>query len=504
MYIARMLETNRRHHHHRVAIEWPGARRTWGEVAQRAAALAGGLARRGIEPGDRVAVVSNNCAEILEAYYAAAGSGIVIAPVSTRLHAAELDAYFGEYLRPRAALLGPGSEPCLGGWIDSCEAVVQLPGGPRGEALDDVLRGGGALRTDVDPDAPFTIGSTSGTTGRPKGAVITQRNAYAAIVAYIAENPIEADDAYLIQHPMANVPGGPGQLFTLPKAARIVVLPHFDPVLCLETIERHRVTHAVLVPTMLHDLLQVPDRERYDTGSLRNVVIGAAPVPAPLLAEGVAAFGEIFRPMYGMTESTALACVLRSGDMYPAPANRPERLRSVGKPSATVELRVLDSEGVEVAEGGLGEIALRGDHVVRRYWGDIADNTSAWRDGWFLTGDMGTIDDEGFVTLVDRKKDIIISGGTNVAGPEVEDVLRRHPAVADVAVIGLQHPRWGEAVTAVVVLRSGATATDAELIAHARTLLGGPKVPKTVHFVDELPRNAMGKVTKAVLRERFE
>lgn len=503
--IARMLLVNARHHRDRVAVV-AGDRRTWGEVAERAAGLAGGLRRRGLAPGDRVALVSDNVPEILESFYAAAGSGLVVSPSSTRSHPAELDRYFGEYVQPRGALLGPGSEACLGGWLDRCDAVVALPGGPAGEPYEEVVAGGGELRDDVDPDAPFTIGQTSGTTGRPKGAVITQRSAASAIFSFVAEIPIATGDAYLIQHPMANVPGGPGQLFPLPEAARTVLLPRFEPAACLAAIEEHRVTHTVLVPTMLHDVLRHPDRAGFDTSSLKRVIVGAAPVPRRLLEEAVEAFGEVFRPMYGMTESTSVACVLRPDDMYPVAAQPPGRLLSAGTPSAGVEVRVVRDDGSEVARDGVefGEILLRGGNVVRRYWGDVPENATSWDGEWFRTGDVATVDGAGFLTIVDRTKDVIISGGTNVASREVEEVLGGHPAVGQVAVVGVPHERWGEAVTAVVVRAPGHEAITAEeLVEHCRDRLGGPKVPKAVHFVEALPTNPMGKVLKAELRERL-
>jgi acyl-CoA synthetase (AMP-forming)/AMP-acid ligase II len=513
-FIARMLGTNCRHAARTDAIVWPGGLLSWADVGERATSLAAGLLDRGLVPGDRVAVVSDNRPEMLECYYAAAMSGLVIAPVSTRLHQAELDKYFGGYVQPRAAILGPGSVPAMDGWMGDCDMVVTLPGGPDTGAAGSVLtydalleagRAGGAPGAEVDPDAPFTIGQTSGTTGAPKGAVITQRSAAAAIFSFLAENPIQQGDTYLIQHPMSNVPGGPGQLFPLPKGARTAILPRFEPTACLEAIQRYRATHTVLVPTMLHDLLRHPDRDEYDTSSLRTVVVGASPIPGRLLDEAVSVFGEIFRPMYGMTESTSVASVLRPDHMYPVREHPADRFLSAGTPSAGVEVRVVDESGGEVPWDGaqVGEILLRGDNVVRRYWGDVPENETGWSEGWFHTGDAAVVDVDGFLRIVDRKRDIIISGGTNVASREVEEALGTHSDVDQVAVIGLPHERWGEAVTAVVVRRSGSTVTAEDLIAHCRRSLGGPKIPKAVHFAAALPMNNMGKVLKRELRRQW-
>jgi len=209
--IAGLLEVNARHHGKRTAVTSAGNSLSWEEMADRAARFGSALLRRGLQPGDRLALIANNCAEILVAYYASALTGVIVAPASTRAHPAELDRYYGDYLQPRAALLGPESEGAAGSWLDRCDLVVSLPGGANGEPFDDLIEEPADGFSPVDPDAPFTIGQTSGTTGRPKGAVITQRNAVSAILGFIAEIPIRTDDAYLIQHPMSNVPGGPGQ-----------------------------------------------------------------------------------------------------------------------------------------------------------------------------------------------------------------------------------------------------------------------------------------------------
>ncbi|MFV0316677.1 MAG: class I adenylate-forming enzyme family protein [Microthrixaceae bacterium] len=502
--IARMLLANATHNGRRSAVVWgTDKHRSWAEVSQRSGGLARGLLDRGLAPGDRVALVSDNVPEILESYFAAAGSGLVVAPASPRAHPSELDRYFGEYIEPAAVLLGPGSEEAIGGWVDRCRVVVRMPGGPMGEPYDELVSSGGTLRDDIDPDVPYTIAATSGTMGHPKGAVITQRMAASAIFSFVAENPIATDDAYLLQHPMSNIPGGPGQLFALPKAARTVLLERFDAALCLETIERQGITHTVLVPTMLGDLLAHERMPTTDVSSLRVVVIGASPIPRPLLSRGVERFGAVFRPMYGMTETTAVACVLRPQDMYPVDAHPDDRLASAGVPTAGIDLKVVRDDGSEVNGDGteFGEILIRGVNVAQRYWGDIDENTTAWDGEYFRSGDMSTVDERGFLTIVDRKKDVIISGGTNVASREVEEVILAMDGIGQVAVIGVPDERWGEAVTAVVVPTDASDPpSEVEVLTHCRRHLKGPKVPKSVHVVDSLPLSPMGKVLKRQIR----
>ncbi|TAK36368.1 MAG: hypothetical protein EPO21_02825 [Chloroflexota bacterium] len=503
--IARILLSNARHHANSTAVESQRGTLTWSQLAARAGALAAGLLERGIRPGDRVAIVSSNCPEFLELFYACAGSGLIVAPCGTRSHPEELRRYFSQYIKPRVAIIGAGAEPCLGSWLEDCELVVSIDSGLPGVPYADVLVEGGRLSEEVDLDAPFTIGQTSGTTGLPKGAVITQRNALSSIFSFVAEHSLQPSGAYLIQHPMSNVPGGPGQLFPLPKAARTVLLPRYEPKLCMETIQRYRVTHTVLVPTMLHDLLHHPDVDRYDLSSLTGVIVGAAPVPKKLLEEAVARLGEVFVPMYGMTESTATACVLRAPDMYPVATQPERRLRSLGKPTAGIEVRVVHDDGADVPWDGasMGEILLRGGNVVRRYWGDLPENQTTWTGEWLHTGDVATVDQDGFLYMADRKKDIIISGGTNVSSVEVEEVLRTHPAVDQVAVIGLPDERWGEAVTAVVVLKESASVEAKALQDHCRQQLSGVKTPKKVIFTDALPLSGMGKILKRELRRQY-
>ena len=289
--IARWLANNARFYGDEVGVAFNSETFTWRDVAGRAGGLAAGLAERGLAVGDRVALVTDNVPEMLEAYYAAASCGVIVAPVSTRLHAEELNRYFGEYLKPQAAIVGPGSEPCLGRWIDDCSLVVEVRGGPGvGVAYDEVLLAGAELDLGRDPRATYTIGQTSGTTGFPRGAEISQAAAASAIKIFLAELATQTDDAYLIQHPMSNVPGGPGQLFPLPKGARTVVVETFEPEQCLRTIEAQRVTHTVLVPAMLRAVLDFPRRGEFDTSSLKAVIVGASPIPKPLLEEAVGGF----------------------------------------------------------------------------------------------------------------------------------------------------------------------------------------------------------------------
>ncbi len=501
--VATMLGVNARHHGSCTAVTSANSDLNWVEIADRSARLATALLARGIQPGDRMALVSGNCPEILETYYAAALSGVIAAPAGTQSHPAELEKYFHNYLKPRVALLGPGTEGAVGSWLDDCDIIISLPGGPAGEPYAQFINEPAQALPTVNPEDPYTIGQTSGTTGQPKGVIITQRNAVSAIFSFIAENPIDTDDAYLIQHPMSNVPGGPGQLFALPKAARTVLLSHFDAADCLAAIQRHQITHTVMVPTMLYDVLAHPDLERYDTSSLKCVITGAAPIPRALLEEAVATFGEVFRPMYGMTESTSVASVLRPADCYPVAAQPEKRLLSAGTPSAGVELRVVNDDGTSVAwdDVEFGEILLRGANIATSYWGDVEENHTTWEEDWLRTGDMATVDEDGFIYIVDRKKDVIISGGTNVASREVEEVLASHPSVSQAAVVGVPDERWGEAVTGVVVPTKSTSVVSAdELLEHCRTRLGGAKVPKSIRFLDELPTSPMGKVLKVELR----
>jgi acyl-CoA synthetase (AMP-forming)/AMP-acid ligase II len=346
------------------------------------------------------------------------------------------------------------------------------------------------------PDDVQRLMYTSGTTSRPKGVPITYGNLHWKNVAQVLEFGLNRDDRVLITGPMCHVGG-----MDLPATGVIyaggtaVILPGFDPEAVLAAIERERITIVWLPPSMVNMLLAHPGNDRHDVTSLRLVISGGEKMPEPLVQRILDLFPQAwFADAYGLTETV-------SGDTFLDQASVLSKLGSVGRPVAHLDLRIVDDDGLPLPAGERGEIALRGPKVFAGYWRDPEATAAAIRNGWFHTGDVGRVDGDGYLYIDDRKKDLIISGGENVASPEVERVLYEHPGILEAAVIGMPHERWGEVPMAVVVTREGADVSAEELTAFCATKLASFKVPRHVEFVQELPRTPSGKVLKRTLRD---
>ena len=343
---------------------------------------------------------------------------------------------------------------------------------------------------------------TSGTTGRPKGAMLTHRSIEAAVLNTTMARPVADDDVYLFPFPLFHV-AAYNVIHHHLRRRPVVILPRFDPVAVMATIDRERVTSISLAPTMIAMILDHPDRSGYDLGSLRQIGYGASAMPLDLLHRTLAELPTVgLAQGYGMTELSGNGVFLGPEEHRRAGTVEPALLAAAGRPAPLIALRIADDDGHEVGRGEVGEILVRGDQVCAGYWDDPTETASAWTvDGWFRTGDVGRIDDDGFLYVVDRKKDIIITGGENVSSREVEDVVGRHDDVAAVAVVGIPDERWGERICAVVVARGGTAVDPDELIAWTDGRLAGFKRPRVVLTVDELPMNASGKIEKRVLRD---
>jgi acyl-CoA synthetase (AMP-forming)/AMP-acid ligase II len=359
-------------------------------------------------------------------------------------------------------------------------------------------RAGEASLVTPSDDELAVIAYTSGTTGKPKGAMLTHGNLLANL-DQMAQAPLLAEaegDVALLALPMFHIYALNVILgLTLRVGASAVLMERFDAVGSLDAVERHKVTILFGAPPMFVAWLNTPGVDRYDLSSVRLAISGAAPLPGAVLEDFRRRLGITIWEGYGLTETAP------GGTLMPETDWR-RKLATAGKPFLHVDLRVVDADGGVLRPGEVGEVQFHGPNVFAGYWRQPDATAEAFTaDGWFKTGDLGRVDDEGFLTLVDRKKDMVISGGENVYSAEVEDVLFAHPAVAEAAVIGVADERWGEAVCAVVALRPNASATAEELIAHCRTRLAKYKTPKVVVFVTTLPRNAAGKVLKRQLRE---
>lgn len=470
--------------------------RSFAETHERAGRLAAAWRAQGLAPGDRIALLAHNELEYTEIQVACQRAGLVLVPMNYRLSPAEL-AYIVEDCAPRALIHGPGfaeTAAALG-----VERTCHLGTQGSGLAYDEVLAGADvAIELPALPAAtPCSILYTSGTTGRPKGAVLSNLALWARMNSSALEVRPRAGAVFLQCLPLFHIASNLGYAFTYCGATN-VFLTQFDLQRLIEHIERDRPSHILLVPTMINMLLNHPDIAEVDFSPVEMVLYGASSIAPDLLRRAMEVMGCEFLQLFGMTETSGCT-VLRPPDHDPIA--HPQWLASAGTDAIGFETRVVDEQDAEVGAGVVGEIVTRGPAVMTGYWNNEEASAEALRNGWMHTGDLGYRGDDGYVYITDRKKDMIISGGENVYPREVEDVLYAHPTVLEAAVIGIPDARWGERVHAVVVLRAGQTQNAEELSEFLRERLAGYKLPRSFEFRDDLPKNATGKILKKDLRE---
>lgn len=475
----------------RTAVVCGSTALTYAETADRCARLAGGLRALGLQKGDRVAVVAANCHRYLELYQAVPASGLVLVPLNTRHTQPEL-AYALQDSGTR--VLVTDREP--GGLVDVVERVVQM------SEYEDLLGDPVVLGEGVHEDDLAGLFYTGGTTGAAKGVMLSHRNLVANTVHGLMAIGLQPDERWLAMAPMFHAAGTFASLATVWLGGTHVVLPAFEPAAALDLLEAERCTATIAVPAMLAALNEEQRRRPRDTSSLRLLTHGAAPVATEVLRRSKELFptAELVH-LYGATETAPLVTASRhEGDLLDLPEGR-----SCGQPIVGVDVRVLDPSGSELPLDEVGEVAVRGPNVMLGYWNKPEATAKALRDGWYLSGDLGRLDTHGYLYLVDRARDMVVTGGENVYCTEVEEALYRHPAVLEAAVFGVPDEGWGEAVHAVVVPRSevGEVTAD-ELREHCRALIAGYKVPKQIDVTDEpLPKSGAGKVLKRTLRAPF-
>jgi long-chain acyl-CoA synthetase len=474
-----------------VAVSCGDEALTYAQTWDRCGRLVVALRALGLEAGDRVAVVGPNCHRYLEIYQAVPAAGMAVVPLNPRHTPAELR-YAVRDSGARVLFTGIGDQ----GLANDVGHVVDLAGGYERLLAE---AGPGELPADPPEDALAGLFYTGGTTGAAKGVMLTHRNLVSNATHFAMCWPFTADTRWLVVAPLFHAAGSIAVLATVWSGGQHVILPAFDPSRALELIERHAVTATLVVPTMLAAMSEEQLARPRDVSSLRYLSHGGSPCATETLRRAHAAFptAELLH-IYGATETSPIATLMPHEErLLDSP-----RARSCGQPAVGVEVVVLDADGRRRAPDEVGEIAVRGPNVMVGYWNKPAETSSALVDGWYRTGDLGYQDDEGFVFLVDRAKDMIVTGGENVYSTEVEDVLYRHPAVLEAAVFGIPDAQWGEAVHAVVVPRSPVTA--AELTAHCRESIAGYKVPKAIELrAEPLPKSGAGKLLKRELREPY-
>jgi acyl-CoA synthetase (AMP-forming)/AMP-acid ligase II len=481
-----------------------GRVRTWAESAHRVARLAGALRALGVRPGDRVAILAHNSDTYHEFLFAVPWADAVFAPVNTRWSVAEIafslddagarvlfvdDAFAA--LVPELRRAVPGLETVVHDGDAAPEGALDLEHLLAAhEPVPDAGRGGDALAG---------IYYTGGTTGRAKGVMLSHANLVTSALGCAAAGTLMTPGGRLLHAaPMFHLADAAAWVACNTLCGTHVIIPGFTPGGAARAIEEHEVTDVLLVPTMIQMLVDSPDAADRDLSSLRNVIYGASPISAAVLERAAKRLPLVaLTQAYGMTELSPVATLL-----LPADHGDESLRRSAGRAAPHAEVRVVDAEDREVPRGAVGEVVSRGGHVMLGYWNRPEETAAAVRDGWMHTGDVGYMDERGYVFIVDRIKDMIVSGGENVYSAEVENALAGHPAVASCAVIGVPDPEWGERVHAVVVLAPGATATADELREHCARHIARYKAPRSVEFVDALPLSGAGKVLKRELRAR--
>jgi long-chain acyl-CoA synthetase len=502
---ARVADVIRRHAERRpdaVALRDGERELLYGDLDQRSNRLAQALRASGVGAGTRVAYLDRSSPEVIELLFAASKAGAVLVPLNWRLAPSELAAVVADARAP-VLIAGPAYRGVAEDVLDRLSPAPDLI--VVGEAYERWL----AAHEPRDPGERGRAHDvivqmyTSGTTGVPKGVLTTHRN-----LAVTAQTSLrwafDERSVSLTPLPMFHI-GGIGWAYCgLWHGATTILVRDFEPAGVLDILERERVTNAVLVPTMLQMLTAVPGAAERDYTALRSIAYGAAPITTPVLKATLRTFGCSLLGLYGLTESTGGVVALEPEDHDPG-GPREHLLRSAGRPYPWVELRIADpATGGRVGADVVGEVWLRGPNITPGYFNRPAETAAALTpDGWLRTGDGGYVDEDGYLFLTDRIKDMIVSGGENVYPVEVEEALAQHADVAEVAVIGVPHPHWGETVKAVIVPRPGARTGPDDLIAFARTRLAGYKLPRSVQFVDELPHTPSGKVLKRELRQRY-
>jgi acyl-CoA synthetase (AMP-forming)/AMP-acid ligase II len=510
MYLTQSLHRSVQQHPNRVAVRWGDKTRTFGEFADRVARFAGALQKLGVQPGDRVAMLSLNSERYLEYQMAVPWAGAVLNPCNIRWSPAEI-LYSLEDSGSTVLLVDETFKGMVAQFRRESTTLREFIYCGDGATPEDML-GYEALVAKTEPVPDFLrrgddlagIFYTGGTTGFPKGVMLSHTNLCSSGLAVRAEGLARPGGTFLHAAPMFHL-ADMGLAFPhWVEGNTHSIIPVFDPAKVLDTIEQHRVTNLMLVPTMIQMILDHPSMgPQRDLSSLRTVFYGASAVPDALLLRAQRAIpqAEVFQG-FGMTELSPVGTILPS--LYLSEEGRQlGKLGCSGRATFCTEARIVDPAGNEVPRGSVGEITVRGPNVMMGYWNKPELTAAALRDGWMFTGDGGRMDEDGFVTVVDRLKDMIKTGGENVFSAEVENALAKHPAVSACAVIAIPDDRWGEAVHAVVVRAAGQDVSAQALMEHCKSLIAGYKTPRSIDFVDALPLSGAGKILKTKLREPF-
>jgi len=499
----------------KTAIVFEDKRYTFSQLNERVNRLANGLLKLGIKKGDRVAFLQVNCNQCVETYFAVAKTGAIYMPLNFRARGNELS-YILNTAEATTLLAGERYIPLINSIRPELKYLKHLISieNKHDDMLyyEDVISSSPAdeVVTEIDDDDTAILLYTAGTTGFPKGVMLSH-NSFAI---YMLENVTPADplseEGNILTVPLYHVAGIQAMMAAIYGGRTLVMERQFDPKGWMELVEKEKANRAMMVPTMLKQLLDHPDFGKHNLSSIKVITYGAAPMPLPVIRKALEVFpGVSFINAFGQTETASTITSLSPEDHVLSGTEEEKekklkRLASIGKPMSDVEMKVIDDDGNELPQGEVGEIAARGPRVMTGYWKDEEKTAKTIdKDGWVHTGDVGYVDEDGYFFLSGRSSDMIIRAGENISPEELENVIRTHPKVEDVAVIGVPDETWGEEPRAVVIVKKGETATEEEIMEHCREQLASFKRPRSVVFVDSLPRNPMGKLIKREIREKY-
>jgi long-chain acyl-CoA synthetase len=492
----------------RIAIIYGDDRLTFKQIHERINCFANGLYDLGLRKSDRVGLFLKNCREHFEIYLALIKAGLVRAPINVRLSAREV-AFAIRDSGAKAIIFSEESIPvveALKNELPELEILICLQGGKGYVDYKSIMSCGSPAdpKVIIEDDDLCHLAYTSGTTGNPKGAMMTHKR-FLTVISRMYMSPLgDPIPTDIMLH-----------IAPLTAASNNMILPHFikgaanaapisaDPIEIFKIIERINATTTLLVPTLINILLNHPEIDKYDLSSMHTIYYGSAPMPPALIKSAVKKFGPVFTQYYGMGEAAPASMLFPWEHQLDGTSEEIRKISSAGKPAYMAELRIVNPDGEDIKPGEIGEIIHRGDHVFNGYWRNSQATQAAFKDGWFYSGDMATFDEDGYIYFMDRKNDMIISGGYNIWPSEVENVLYQHPAILEAAVVAVPDDRWGEAVKAVVVLKSGEDATQEDIITYCKEHIARYKAPKSVDFTNSLQKNSAGKILRKKVREKY-
>ncbi|MFC1923808.1 class I adenylate-forming enzyme family protein [Chloroflexota bacterium] len=500
----------------RDCVVFEGKRYTFGQVNERSNRLANSMANLGIKKGDMVAMLQVNCSQFLETYYAVAKLGAILVPLNFRAKEDELTYMLNNcgavaiFMGDRYVKMVNAMRPNL----TSIKHYISIDGKEENMHYYEELISSGSpdeVISDVGDDDITLLMYTAGTTGRPKGVPMTHNSYGVYVLDNVDPASPDIEERNLLTVPLYHVAGFQALLAAVYGGRTLVMLRQFEVNEWMETVQKENANRAMLVPTMLKRVVDNPDYDKYDISSLRVITYGAAPMPFEVIKKAIEVMPDVrFINAFGQTETSSTITTLGPEDhvISGTPEEKAKKLKrletSIGRPMPDVEMKVVDAEGKELPPGEIGEFVAKGPRIMRGYFKDDEKTAKAFtKDGWLRTGDTGYRDDDDYFYLAGRSDDMIIRGGENISPEEVETVLHSYPKIDEAAVIGVPDPEWGQEPVAIVVLKKGESATPEEIIEHCRKKISSFKKPRSVIFVDELPRNPMGKVLKRVLREKY-